>query len=79
MNYNSQNTYNIASPTQMSPISMPSPEMYQQRQSFSQTLMSNTIDPNGCFVPCKPLPLVQKNETTRYHYVVPTFAMVTYK
>lgn len=73
------NTYNTTSPTQLSPISMPSPEMYQQPyHSFSQPIITqtNTIDPNGCFVPCKPLPLLQKNETTRHHYVVPTFAMV---
>lgn len=34
------------------------------------------IDPNGCFVPSKPLPFIQKTDVTKHHYVIPTFAMV---
>ncbi|KAI9329593.1 hypothetical protein BD770DRAFT_334006 [Pilaira anomala] len=33
------------------------------------------IEPTGCFVPIKSLPFIQKNEITKNHYVVPSFAM----
>lgn len=34
------------------------------------------IEPQGCFVPSKPLPFIQKNDVTRHHYIVPSFATV---
>ncbi|KAI7887657.1 uncharacterized protein EV154DRAFT_11818 [Mucor mucedo] len=34
------------------------------------------VEPQGCFVPTKPLPFIQKNDVTRHHYIVPSFAAV---
>ncbi|KAI9480778.1 MAG: hypothetical protein EXX96DRAFT_564128 [Benjaminiella poitrasii] len=38
---------------------------------------NDIIEPNGCFVPSKSLPFMHKTDiTNKYHYVIPTFAMV---
>ncbi|KAI8637195.1 hypothetical protein BD408DRAFT_424942 [Parasitella parasitica] len=43
--------------------------------SCNLTRYSSVVSPNGCFVPSKPLPFIQKTDITKHHYVIPTFAM----
>ncbi|CEP19836.1 hypothetical protein [Parasitella parasitica] len=66
------------SPNSFSPIhslcsSPPAEPLHQE--NFNLTRYPSVIDPNGCFVPSKPLPFIQKTDVTRHHYVIPTFAM----
>lgn len=74
----------LETPNSLSPISLqfspqnitPPFESYHQKR-HTLTRCSSVIDPNGCFVPSKPLPFIQKTNVTKHHYVIPTFAMVT--
>lgn len=61
---------------QFSPQNTTSPIYSYQQKRHTLTRYSSVIDPNGCFVPSKPLPFIQKNNITKHHYVIPTFAMV---
>lgn len=76
-------TPRLETPNSLSPINLqfspqniiPPIDSYQQKRHTSM-IYPSVINPNGCFVPSKPLPFIQKNDITRHHYVIPTFAMV---
>ncbi|CAO3653376.1 unnamed protein product [Mucor fragilis] len=72
----------LETPNSLSPVNLqfspqnttPPLESYHQKR-HALTRYSSVIDPNGCFVPSKPLPFIQKTDVTKHHYVIPTFAM----
>lgn len=81
--------HNSSSPLALAPIAthrIERPLLSQQHQQQNYipfpTMNSqpiSIIEPTGCFVPIKSLNFIQKNEITKNHYVVPSFAMVTFK
>lgn len=63
----------IERPSSLSPLH----GQFQQQIPFNtEQQQYSIVEPTGCFVPSKPLPFIQKNEVTRHHYVIPSFAMV---
>ncbi|KAI7905017.1 uncharacterized protein BX663DRAFT_501349 [Cokeromyces recurvatus] len=57
---------------------IPFPKTFQHQKEFNYNhniASTDIIQPNGCFVPIKPLSFIQKIDTIKYHYVIPTFAI----